>query len=194
MKNLYLIGAGGHCRSCIDVIETEKKYVIRGLFDRPENKGQSVMGYAILGDDHDLEKYIKPDNFFLITIGQIKSNEPRKNIFLKLKSLGAQFAIVISPRAHLAKNSKVSAGTIVMHDALINTNAVIHENCIINTKALVEHDAVVGAHSHIATGAIVNGDCQVGEGSFVGSGSVLKQGLKLNANSFVQAGGFFNGK
>jgi len=34
MKNLILIGAGGHCRSCIDVIEAEKKYKIIGLIDK----------------------------------------------------------------------------------------------------------------------------------------------------------------
>ena len=33
MKNLYLIGGGGHCKSCIDVIEQEKKYKIKGIFD-----------------------------------------------------------------------------------------------------------------------------------------------------------------
>ena len=33
MKNIILIGAGGHCNSCIDVIELEKKYKIIGLVD-----------------------------------------------------------------------------------------------------------------------------------------------------------------
>ena len=33
MKNIVLIGGGGHCKSCIDVIEMEKKYKILGLVD-----------------------------------------------------------------------------------------------------------------------------------------------------------------
>ena len=33
MKKIILIGAGGHCNSCIDVIELEKKYKIIGLVD-----------------------------------------------------------------------------------------------------------------------------------------------------------------
>jgi hypothetical protein len=31
MKSLLLIGGGGHCRTCIDVIETEGKYKIAGI-------------------------------------------------------------------------------------------------------------------------------------------------------------------
>ena len=34
MKNLILIGAGGHCVSCIDVIEKEKKFKIVGVLDK----------------------------------------------------------------------------------------------------------------------------------------------------------------
>ena len=30
MKNIILIGAGGHSKACIDVIESEKKYKIIG--------------------------------------------------------------------------------------------------------------------------------------------------------------------
>ena len=33
-KKLILIGAGGHCNSCIDVIEQENKYRIVGLIDK----------------------------------------------------------------------------------------------------------------------------------------------------------------
>ena len=33
MKNIVLIGAGGHCKSCIDVIELEKRFKVVGLID-----------------------------------------------------------------------------------------------------------------------------------------------------------------
>ena len=35
MKNIILIGGGGHCKSVIDVIEQEKKYKISGIVDKP---------------------------------------------------------------------------------------------------------------------------------------------------------------
>ena len=33
MKKIILIGAGGHCKSCVDVIE-KKKYKIIKIFDK----------------------------------------------------------------------------------------------------------------------------------------------------------------
>ena len=71
MKNLYLIGGGGHCHSCIDVIEQENKYQIKGIFDLPNNIGKDILGYKVIGTDNDIESYIKKDNYFLVTIGQI---------------------------------------------------------------------------------------------------------------------------
>ena len=53
MKNIILIGAGGHCKSCIDVIESEKKYKIVGLIDK--NKNSINKNYKILGDYNILE-------------------------------------------------------------------------------------------------------------------------------------------
>ena len=40
MKELFLIGGGGHCKSCIDVIEEEGKFKIIGIIDQKEKLGQ----------------------------------------------------------------------------------------------------------------------------------------------------------
>jgi len=190
MKKLFLVGGGGHCVSCIDVIEQSQKYLISGIFDLPEKVGTQILGYSIIGSDEDLRKYVHPDHFFLITLGQIKSPELRMKKFATLKSWGAQFATVTSPRAYISQHAKLGEGTIILHDALVNSNAQIGENCIVNTKALIEHDSVVSGHCHISTGAIVNGGCSIGEGSFVGSNAVLRETLQVPAKSILGAGGF----
>ena len=38
MKKIILLGGGGHCKSCIDVIESEKKYTIKGIFEKKKEK------------------------------------------------------------------------------------------------------------------------------------------------------------
>ncbi len=45
---LILIGGGGHCKSCIDVIEQEDKFEIAGILDVPEKKGERILNYEIL--------------------------------------------------------------------------------------------------------------------------------------------------
>ena len=37
-KNIILVGAGGHAKVCIDVIEREKKFQILGLIDNKKKR------------------------------------------------------------------------------------------------------------------------------------------------------------
>ncbi len=188
MNEIILIGAGGHAKSCIDVIEREGKYRIKGLIDIPEKVGQLVCGYKILDIDKNIGKYVNEDISFLITIGQIESAEHRKRIFDNLKSIGANIATVISPLAYISRSAAIGAGSIVMHGAIINTEAVIGENCTINSKALVEHEAVVEDNCHLSTGSIVNGKSVIKSGSFIGSNAVVVNNVIVPKNSFVKAG------
>ena len=84
MKNIILIGAGGHCKSCIDVIEQQKKYKIIGIIDNKKKVGTKIFNYKVIGNDSYLSKIKKCKNVH-ISIGQIKTSEKRKNIFEKLK-------------------------------------------------------------------------------------------------------------
>ena len=149
MKPLLLIGGGGHCRSCIDVIEAEGKFKIFGIIKQIGGNSEPVLGYQILGDDNDLSELVKGCSTALITVGQIKNADLRARLFQQLQGIGFELATIISPRAYVSKNATLGAGTIVMR-ALINTGAKIGNNCILNTKSLVEHDAIVEDHCHIS--------------------------------------------
>ncbi len=70
-NELILIGGGGHCKSCIDVIEQSGQYKIAGILDKRENIGQTVLGYEIIGEDEQIESLAKKGFIFLITLGQI---------------------------------------------------------------------------------------------------------------------------
>jgi len=185
---LILIGGGGHCKACIDVIEHANVFQIAGIVDLPEKLHQKIFGYEIIVCDDDLSALINEKISFLITIGQIKNPERRVAIFEKLRGSSATMASIISPRAYVSRHAHIGEGTIVMHDALINANARVGRNCIINSKALIEHDAMVGDHCHISTGAIVNGGTKISEQSFIGSNSMLKEGIELGKQTFIGAG------
>jgi sugar O-acyltransferase (sialic acid O-acetyltransferase NeuD family) len=186
-ENIILIGGGGHCRSCIDVIEQEGRFTIAGIVDVPEKKGHSVLDYPVIGSDADMKELIKIFPNVLITLGQIKSPGRRVEIFNDLMQMGARLPVIQSPLAYVSSHARVGEGTIVMHHALINAGVNVGRNCIINTKSLVEHDAVIEDHCHISTGAIVNGGVTIGSGSFFGSGAVSKEYTSIPANSFIRA-------
>ena len=53
-NKIILIGGGGHCKSCIEVIESKGDFVIAGIIDVKEKIGTSLLGYPVIGCDDDL--------------------------------------------------------------------------------------------------------------------------------------------
>lgn len=190
--SIILIGSGGHCKSCIDIIEQENKYSIAGIIDKNRST-KSVLGYSILGNDADLIELKTSYDYALITIGQIESPDIRIQLFNHLKLLGFKLPTITSSRAYISKHAQLGEGTIVMHDAFINASAVIGNNCIINTKALIEHDVVIEDNCHISTGAIINGGTILKNGTFIGSNAVTKEYVQTKAGEFIKAGSLFKG-
>ncbi len=188
---LLLIGGGGHCAACIDVIEQQSKFTIVGVVDNDSGKN-NVLGYPILGADSDLPSLRTKFDHVLITVGQIKSPEPRIKLFDLAKSLEFKFPVILSPRAYVSRHASVAEGTIIMHDALVNAAAIIGSNCIINSKALIEHNAIVENNCHISTGAVVNGGATIRCGSFVGSNAVTKESVRTKEFDFIKAGSLFS--
>ena len=188
MDEIILIGAGGHARACIDVIELAGKYKIAGLVTRDEADFNENIGYPIIGTDKDLPDLRENYKLALVTVGQIKSAATRIWLFNKLNDLKYELPVIISPRSYISSNCKIGAGTIIMHDVMVNTKAKVGNNCIINNKALIEHEAIVGDHSHIATGAIINGEVAVGNETFIGSGVVTKQSISIGSRCIIGAG------
>jgi sugar O-acyltransferase (sialic acid O-acetyltransferase NeuD family) len=187
-ENLILIGGGGHCKSCIDVIEQEGRYEIKGIVDRKENIGKKVLGYEIIACDDDLEALAKVYDCFLITLGQLKSSKIRVKLYEALKVLQKKMPVVVSPRAYVSPHARIEEGTIIMHDVVVNAGAKIGYNSIVNTKALLEHDACVGNHNHISTKAVLNGDVKVGDKCTIGSNSTVIQGIEIGNEIVVGAG------
>ncbi len=186
-ESIILFGGGGHCRSCIDVIEREGRFAIAGIVDVQEKLGEFVLGYQIIGTDYELPDLVKEHRNFLITIGQIKSPSIRIEKFEAVRKLGGIFPTIISPWAYVSKHAHIGDGTIIMHGVVVNANARIGENCIINTGAIIEHDAVIEDHCHVSTKATINGGTIVGRGSFIGSNAVTKEYIVVKANSFIKA-------
>ena len=180
-KKIIIIGSGGHARSCLDVLLSDKKYKFLGFIDKNSSKRN------IVGSDDDLKNIIKKVKHALIGIGQIKNYTSRFKIFKKLKKIGFKLPIVKSHNSYVSKLSSIGEGTIIMHGAIINAYAKIGKNTIINTGAIIEHDVVVGDNCHISTNVTINGECKIGNNTFIGSNSVVVNNIKIGKSKFVKS-------
>ena len=188
MQSLILIGNGGHCKSCIEIVESTNKYKIRGIIVHPNDSSKNFMNYKVLGNDNDINRCFRKNDLALICIGQIKSPEKRINIFNLLNKNKIPLTTIKSKYSIISRYSNIGYGSIVMHKVIINAASEIGQNCILNTNSLIEHDVTIGDHCHISTGVIINGGVNIGDCSFIGSGCIIKEGVKIGKRVIISAG------
>ncbi len=187
MKPLILIGAGGHTRSVIDVIEKSGIWNVIGLIGLKEEIGREILGYPIIGTDNDLMVIRKKCDNAHLAIGQLPSADKRIQLAHYLKKLTFSLPTIISPHAIISRYAQLGEGSFIGHGAIINSNAIVGKNCIINSMALLEHDAKIEDFCHISTGALVNGGVRIGANSFIGSGAMIREGLELPNDTVITA-------
>lgn len=186
MKNIILIGAGGHASVIIDIIQSmissNHEIKIKGILDDRKDI-RKLMGYEILDEIKNAQLYNDKDTEFIIAIG---NNTIRKNIEKKLK--GVKYFTAIHPTAVISINVTIKSGTIVMPRAVINANTEIGSHVIINSGAIVEHDNIIEDFAHISPGATLCGGVTVGEVTHIGANSTVIQCKKIGCNSIIGAG------
>ena len=188
MSEIILVGGGGHCKSCIDVIEAQRRYKIKGIIDLPSEIGKTILDYKVIGNDENLPNLASQGFYFLITLGHMGNAKRRRELFDIIKSNGGKLPAIISPTAVVSRHAKIGEGTIIMHKSMVNVDATIHDNCIINSKALIEHDVVIGDDCHISTNATINGNCTVNDRVFIGSSSTIRNGISIVKDVIVGIG------
>ena len=79
-EKIVLVGGGGHCKSCIDVIEQVENFQIAGIVDVPDKLHQKLLGYEIMATDDDRPNLYNQKKIFLVTFG--KKKPPDKIIII----------------------------------------------------------------------------------------------------------------
>ena len=187
-KKIILIGGGGHCKVVISILKKLDNFEIAGISDNYK-AGNLLSGIKILGTDDDLENIYKSGiHYALITVGSIRDNTKRYELFNMVRKIGFIFPIIISQEAIVDESVKLGEGTIIMPGSIINIDSSIGKNCIINTGTTIEHDCKIGNHCHIAPGVNISGTVNIGKLSFIGTNATIIQSIKIGKNVTIGAG------
>lgn len=188
MKNLVLIGGGGHCKSVLDAALSMNVFNKIVITDADAKPGTFILGCEVVGND-DILMQLKQDGFdyAFITVGSIKSCKLRKSLALKANELGYLFPVIKDPTAVISKFAKLGEGTFVGKKTVINADSFIGNHCIINTGAIIEHECHIGDFSHISVGSILCGNVEIGRECFIGAGSTIIQSKNIGKNTIIGA-------
>lgn len=185
MENIIIIGASGHAKVIIDIIEKQGKYNIVGLLDDSfDKKGTDFLGYKIIGN---VTENVIRFNSGIVAIGD---NYTRYLIVSKIKSLNPSFTFVsaIHPFTAIAKHVSIGCGTVAMAGTIINNDTTIGKHCILNTKASVGHDNKVGDYVTVGPGATLGGNVTIGDFSNISIGANIKHGVSIGKETVIGAG------
>lgn len=181
MRDLMIIGAGGHGRVIADIAVATGKYSCICYLDDSAHSNNSL---NIVGKVSDYNSYINNCDF-VVAIG---NNSVRKRIQSELKENGAVMATLVHPAAVIGSGVSIGCGTVVMAGAVINTNSQIGEGVIINTCSSVDHDCVIDSYCHVSVGAHLAGSVSVGRETMIGAGATVINHISICSECVVGAG------
>lgn len=182
MKDLIIIGAGGHGRVIADIAQRLGVYQSIAFLD--DGDAKESMDLPILGKTSDIEKYIQTADMF-VAIGNSKL---RGEFIERLLASGACVPTLVHPSAIVGACVEIGAGTAVMAGAVINPCAKLGRGVILNTCSSVDHDCVVEDDCHIAVGVHIAGTVHLGKRVWVGAGATIKNNVDVCADCIIGAG------
>ncbi len=188
MEKVVVIGASGHAKVIIEIIESNKKYEIYGLIDSFKPKGEQILGYEILGTEDLIPDLIKKG--ICSGVVAIGDNWTRYLMHTKIKEMVPefQFISIIHPSAVISKSAEIGNGTVILASAKVNTLARIGDGCILNTNASFGHDGRLRDFSSIAPGVTVGGNVKIDFCTAISLGANVIQGVRIGKHSIVGAG------
>lgn len=184
------LGAGGHAKVMIEILQADSRYRLIGLLDpKVELHGGSILGVPVLGTDALLTELKSSGvEYFFLGVGGASDTKPRRSLYQTALNQGLKPVTAIHVQSIISPSATIGVGATVNAAAVINASARLGDNVIVNTGAIVEHDCVIGSHVHIATGAILAGGVTVRDGAHIGAGAVVREYLNIGAGAVLGAG------
>jgi sugar O-acyltransferase (sialic acid O-acetyltransferase NeuD family) len=182
MKSNAIIVGGFH--EIIELCE-ECDFNVVGIIDNELQ--DTYFGLPIIGKDGDAKRLFSKygDCKVIITPDSPKIREKLVNLY---KTIGYEFATLISPLAHVSKFAEIGEGTVVQAGVNVSAATKIGCFCKLNSYCNVMHDNMIGDYTTIAPNAVLLGRVSTGKGAYIGANSTILPNINIGAGSTVGAG------
>lgn len=188
MKDLVIVGAGGHGRELFSTIAAinavSPTWNVLGFVDddpqHPERLAR--LGADVLGP---VDWLIGRDVAVAVGIG---TASVRRQIVERLERPDDAYPALVHPTASIGVDVKLGPGVVVYERTILTTDVRIGSHTHINVGCAVQHDSTVGEFVQLSPGVFINGDCTVGDDVFAGTGAVITRGCAVGCGARVGAG------
>lgn len=169
-QQMFLLGAGGHAKMVLESLASMNQYEIIGCLE-PQPKFDRVLGFPVLTENTStLERLLESKALAFVALGD---NRQREKLTEHLRSLGFDFATIISTSAYVSASATIEPGTVIMPKAVVGAETRIGPGVIINTASSVDHDGIIEGFVHVAPGCHLAGKVKVQQGAMLGIGTCV---------------------
>jgi sugar O-acyltransferase (sialic acid O-acetyltransferase NeuD family) len=190
VQDIVILGAGGHARETLDVLEAlnaeRRRYEVVGFLDDvAERHGTELRGLPVLGGRDWLLAPGRAAGRYVIGIG---SGRAKATLAGRLDAAGRTAAVLVHPDARVPHGAELAPGVILTAGVLLGCDVRLGAHTYVNLGASVSHDCMVGAYCHLAPGVRLAGNVRLGDGCELGIGAVAMPGVEVGAWSLIGAG------
>jgi sugar O-acyltransferase (sialic acid O-acetyltransferase NeuD family) len=187
-KRVLIIGAGGHGRVVLDILQQDGTHAPVGFLDNnPAIQGRRVDGLPVHGGVGDLKR-IHAELDIAGVIIAIGDNGTRRALARQADAAGIELVNAIHPAATLAMTTTLGRNVVICAGAVVCDHCQIGSSVILNTGCIVDYQTMIGEGSHICPGVRIGGRVKVESGAFVGIGATVIPNVTLGCECIIGAG------
>lgn len=195
MKNIIIVGAGGHGKELLSYIQDARKsdedIQVVGVID--ENKPKSDWAKTnIIGNFDDLKKYLdsnKKKEFSYITA--VGNNQVRKKFVEIIDTMhcdNLKAFNLVHPSVYVGDEVELGEGICLAPGSMITTYSKVGKHCILNVNASISHDCIIGDYVNMNPGVTICGDVTIGKGCYIGAQATIIDKVSVGDWTVIGAG------
>lgn len=188
VQRLVVMGAGGHAREVLDVLESLPDGPVRermSVFAEPRS-ATAAAASLVRGRGYGLVDALPADaTHFLPAVG----NPALRRRFAALADgRGLEPVQAVSPLSTVPDALREVPGLVVFPRCHISTAVVVGLHCHLNTGCSVSHDGWLGDRVTLGPGVLLAGGVVVEDDAFLGVGAVVLPGRRIGHGAVVGGG------
>jgi sugar O-acyltransferase (sialic acid O-acetyltransferase NeuD family) len=178
MNSVVILGAGGHTRTLINILELVS-IPIKGVYDEViRSKGEQILGYSVLPLSE-----LPENTTVIISKGDVEGK-------LKYSSLYSDRILqenLIHPKANI-ESTLLGMANQISSNCYITPTATLGSHNVIYSGTMVEHESIIGNHNIITVNVSICGRSKIGNNCFIGAGAVVLPNISICDHVIIGAG------
>ncbi len=187
---LVLIGAGGHAREVLDIVEASVRagedvevlgYIVEAQYSSP---GTIVNDKPVLGDFDWFAK--NADEIYAVCA--VGDPALRLHLVHKAQNWGTRFCSIIHPNAILTQRVTIGQGVVIAAGCVLTNHIRLGDHVSLNPGCTVGHDTVIDDYVTLTQGVNVSGKVKISAGCYIGTGANIIDRINVGEWSIIGAG------